>query len=294
MQKQKCTTAKKNEPAKCILCGNTHVVPLFTKNSEHGQPFTLAQCSSCGLNFINPQPSEKEISAYYKKDYFTKRTSRGYDNYFSPELKREIERVIQLNLADLKFFEFESRLSDKKRSLDIGCAAGYFVNFVRERGWDAHGIDIAHDCTDFAKKRLKLNVKNGNYLETKYAQKFNLITMWATIEHLHHPEDVLEKIHHDLASDGVLYLSTCRTGGLNFMKLFGSAWRYYNFPEHLFFFSKKTITLILAAHGFETTAYFTYGSGLGKSKSTLRRMADWAAKYLGMGDMMIISAKKKA
>jgi len=276
----------------CILCGSRDSRALFTKPSGEGEPFTLAACRSCGLRFVSPRPTEEEIARYYEAQYFTTRTARGYNNYFSPEIRREIERVIELNLRDTGFFPFEAELT-RRRALDIGCAAGYFVNYLSSRGWDARGIDVSADCVSFARGSLGLNVEQGSYLETSYTEKFQLITLWATIEHLHHPELFLKKISAELEEGGKLYITTCREGGLNFKALHGPGWRFYNFPEHLYFFSFGTLKKLLAQSGFRVVSWHTYGSGTGKAGSVLRRAADFMAKNFYMGDMMLVAAQKE-
>ena len=276
----------------CIVCGETAAKRLFDKAGMDGTKFSLVECLSCRTHFLFPRPTEDEVARYYGSEYFTKRTDRGYDNYFSPAIRSEIERVIALNLEGLRFEKFSSELSSEKRSLDIGCAAGYFVNYLASRGWDAQGIDISEPCTEFAQKKLGLKVLNGNYLATTYLEKFDLITMWATIEHLHHPEKILAKAHRDLKPGGMIYISTCRAGGLNFMRLMGPEWRYYNFPEHLWFFTLPALKRLLKKHGFRPVVSFTYGIGFGAPKTLTRRIADFIARRFRAGDMMVIGAQK--
>lgn len=283
-----------DEGTACIACGSGAQAPLFSKKSEDGREYRIVRCSSCGLRFVSPRPREEETARYYGRRYFTTRTSRGYDDYFSPRLRGEIERVFALNLADLDFHRFESAVVPPRRSLDIGCAAGYFVNYMRSRGWQARGIDVSADCVRFASRRLKLPVARGNYLERPYAARFHLITLWATIEHMHRPDLVLEKAHEDLEENGMLFISTCRAGGLNFMRLFGEDWRFYNVPEHLYFFSRADMTRLLRRKGFEPRIYRTYGSGVSNPGSLLRKIADFSAKRFYLGDMMIMSARKRA
>lgn len=263
----------------------------FSKASSLGEMFDLVKCRQCGFEFLGEVPDEKEIAKYYEKQYFTKRTDRGYDNYFSDKLRQEISRVFKLNLEDLGFFEFEESLPAKKFSLDIGCAAGYFVDYMQQRGWNSYGVDVSGDCVDFAKKN-RLNVEKGDYLKIKFVQKFNLITMWATIEHLHRPDFFIDKIYRELDNNGRLLISTCRSG-FNFRSLHGSKWRFYNFPEHIYFFSYRNIRDLLEQRGFEINAFATYGSDFGKAGTLARKLADKAAKRFNLGDMMIISAIKK-
>ncbi len=277
------------EEIKCIICGSDGK-DVFSKLSGKGESYKLVECCSCSLEFISPRPDTVEIQSYYESDYFLRRTERGYNNYFSDEVRGEIERVFKMNLSDLGFFEFEETLNKGKRCLDIGCAAGYFVNFMKSRAWDSSGIDVSAECVDFG-KRLGLNMTRGDYLTKKYDGKFDLITLWASIEHLHYPEKFIKKISHELEDSGRLYISTCRTG-FGFKTISGKKWRYYNFPEHLFYFSISALKKLLEKNGFKILEYKTYGSGFGKPGSIIRKIADFAAKNFYLGDMMIISAGK--
>jgi SAM-dependent methyltransferase len=280
------------EHVDCIICGGSRLKPLFRKESGSGEAFSLVRCPRCGLQFISPRPGTREIARYYGEPYFMKRTDRGYDDYFSEKTRREIERVTALNLADLGFYEFENSLpSGNRRVLDIGCAAGYFLAYCAGRGWDATGVDISEHCVEFA-RGAGLRVYEDDYLEIAFSKPFDLITMWASLEHLHHPDRFLAKARDELAGGGRLYLSTCRAGGANFMRLYGRRWRFYNFPEHLYFFSRRTIQELLERSGFRVVRYATYGSGFGGPGSRARKAADAMAKRLRLGDMMLVAAER--
>lgn len=276
----------------CAVCASDKNRFLFSKKSKHGVEFNLVECTECGLRFISPRPDLKEMAGYYSLEYFSQRSERGYNNYFSDETRKEIERVFALNLKDLGFFGYEAGLGSARNSLDIGCAAGYFVAYMKSRGWNSYGIDVSEDCVDFAKKN-RLNVEHGDYLAKKFRKKFQLITLWASIEHLHTPQLFIDKAFNDLENGGMIYISTCRVSKAGFMNFFGEKWRYYNFPEHLYYFSKSNLSKLLIDRGFEVVGFATYGSGFGRQRSFTRRIADFAAKYFYMGDMMLIGAVKK-
>ena len=42
-----------------------------------------------------------------------------------------------------------------KRLLDVGCAAGFFMQDAKNAGWEVQGIDIAKPALDFAKKEFR-------------------------------------------------------------------------------------------------------------------------------------------
>jgi 2-polyprenyl-3-methyl-5-hydroxy-6-metoxy-1,4-benzoquinol methylase len=274
----------------CPICFNTNIKHVFTKKSKHEDYFTIYRCRKCKHEFIFPIPEEETLLRYYDAEYFTVRTDRGYNNYFSESTKKQIATVFQMNLDDIGFEKFEATLPPNRRSLDIGSAAGYFVEIMKNRGWEAFGIDVSNECTSFARKNLGLNVVQGDYLKTRYTLPFDLITLWATIEHLPQPELFLKKAREEIYKSGRLIISTCRSDSF-FKKIHSKKWRYYNVPEHIHYFSVRSLTLLLRRSGFKIEHYFTYGSGFGKSGTINRKAADSIAKNFKSGDMIVISAR---
>ncbi|TGM54682.1 class I SAM-dependent methyltransferase [Leptospira biflexa] len=293
------------ETIPCNTCGHRSFSPLYVKKSPLEETFSIVSCQTCGLVQVNPQPSFSEVKKYYDDSYFTKRTERGYDNYYSSDLRKEISRVFQLNLSDLDFFTWEetrkkqSSLPGKKlSSLDIGCAAGYFVSYMAERGYEAKGIEIADGPVQFARESLGLNIFQENFLEwdLDIQNQFDVITLWATIEHLHKPKETLEKIKKHLLPGGILILSTCRYGLL--AKWNGLNWRYLNVPEHLYYYSFSGLKQLLVSLGYHSPKAFTYGSGLtGRAGASFfyrlrKAFLDRFVKWFQMGDMMVFSVLK--
>lgn len=280
----------------CNTCGSSEFKPLFSKSNHKNELFHIVQCIRCSLVQVSPQPSPIEVASYYSEEYFLKRSDRGYDNYFSEGIRDEISRVFGLNLKDLDFQTWEKSLSYAKRCLDVGCAAGYFVDYMQSRGWDSYGIDIAQAPVKFAQDKLKLKVEQVDFLEWKPTDPFDLITLWASIEHLHKPKETLEKIYTHLKPGGRVILSTCRWGIL--AKLQGPSWRYLNVPEHLYYYSLPGIVKLCRSLGFEKKKHVTYGSGLTAKKNpsllykTLKYLADPTVKFLDQGDMMALCFAK--
>lgn len=278
----------------CNTCSSSEFTPLFSKASPKGEVFQIVECRKCKLVQVNPQPSLEEVSKYYEDSYFTQRTDRGYDNYYSEETKNEIARVFNLNLKDLGFFDWERMLGLGKSALDVGCAAGYFLDYLKSRNWKTKGLDIASGPVRFAKETLGLDVEQKDFLtwDTDGKEKFDLVTLWASIEHLHHPKETLRKILKHLKPGGRMILSTCRYGVL--AKYLGPKWRYLNVPEHLYYYSLPGIISLGNELGYIPLGHISYGSGLTAKKGsgtlykTSKKIADWAVKKFDQGDMMAV------
>ncbi len=276
----------------CEVC-LSQLRPKFSIASPSGKSYSLYKCSSCGLWQLHPLP-EHNLTELYQGSYFEKRSDRGYDGYASEAVARSVRTTLQKNLQDLNFFEYEQYC--EKNLLEIGCAAGHSLAYFTERGWQATGIDIAFSMTEIARQR-GLDVITGDFLTHDFAGRtFDLITMWATIEHLPHPGQFIERAAALLKPGGHFYLSTCHTG--LFARIYGKNWRYLNVPEHLYYFSEKSLCQLFAASGFAKVKSFTYGSGFTSKPNAgiLWRAAKYAADRLaklGLGDMIVMDFQLK-
>lgn len=284
----------------CDLCGARDFRPVLSKPSSHGEIFGVKKCKKCGLVQVHPRPPEGELAKYYESSYFKMRTDRGYDDYYSERIRNQIIRVIELNLVDLGFYEWEKSLfpgeARAPRALDVGCAAGYFVDYLRSRGWESAGIEISEEAARFGKERLGIEIFIEDFRNFSPDQSFDLISLWASLEHMPSPSDVLKQASVLLKPGGRMILSTCRYGVV--AALMGKEWRFMNVPEHLFFFSLKLIKRAAKEAGFETGNIITYGSGFTTKKDAsfwyrlAKRFADPLVKWTGQGDMMAIELIK--
>lgn len=283
----------------CKICNYNDLKTLFTKTGKDQNVYFIVQCNNCGIVQTYPQP--EDVYSLYKNDYFEKRTDRGYNNYLSQDLKNQLIYVWQLNLKDLGFFNYEKEIFKKNqnpRLLEIGCAAGYFLEYMKNRNWDVMGVEISKEMSDFAIKKLQLNVINQDFLKStfNYNSYFDCVVLWASIEHFKDPLFAFKKIYDSLKSEGLFIFSTCRWGLL--AKWQKEKWRFMNVPEHLFFFNEDQLTQILHRIGFKKISLITYGSGLTKkakmsfSYRFAKNVLDKLVKITHNGDMLAMMFKK--
>jgi len=225
----------------CNLCNNGLSNTVFSKKG-----YRFVQCLSCGLIYIENQPSESELKKTYSFD-------ANYHNCFQKASSWQTKK--QLN-AGKRYYRYVGIYKKKGRILDIGCSAGFFLKAARENGWETSGIDISNDTAEIARKRYGLNVLTGTLDENIFpAGYFDVVTMWDAIEHLSDPLKTMSIVNKILVSDGIVILSTPNVDGLfpRFAyKISGKVgdWWHPEPPHHLFQFSKKTISKLLEASGF--------------------------------------------
>ena len=85
---------------------------------------------------------------------------------------------------------------------------------------------------------------------------FDVITFWATIEHIPNPLGTLKAIHKLLKPGGHLFLDT-GLGDLLWERFLAGHSQWYDAPQHLFVYSQKGLTILLKKAGFAIKAVDT-------------------------------------
>lgn len=224
----------------CNFCKSTYQSVLY-KNNPH-----LAVCNNCGLVFTNLQMTIKGMIHFYNEDYFisTNPMAKGYENYFNDK-----ENIIKT---------FERRLNiihryckNHGKLLDVGCAAGFFLNVASHRGWDNYGIDISRICSRYARENFNIKVENNLFVNANFPDAyFDLITMWDYLEHSITPCDDIIKAAKLLKSEGLLVIATPDISSLP-ARIFKANWIGIKLEEHFYYFSKSVLLKFLAEKGFK-------------------------------------------
>jgi 2-polyprenyl-3-methyl-5-hydroxy-6-metoxy-1,4-benzoquinol methylase len=139
------------------------------------------------------------------------------------------------------------------RLLDVGCAAGFALTALRERGYDVRGVELSKPMAELARRRLgdDAAVHCGVLEESLFGgAKFDVITMFDVVEHVEDPVAFLATARRMLSPGGVIVFETQNVAS-RFARLMGVRWQHYKFQEHLWHFDPKTMRVLLAKAGLE-------------------------------------------
>jgi SAM-dependent methyltransferase len=209
----------------------------------------VVRCTQCGLLYVNPRPTQKEIENFYPDFYCWKETIDSA-TYFSGAIKK-LEKIYRLHLLNyevkkaLKFTRINSG-----RILDVGCGTGDRLDIFRKNGFEVFGVEVSSSAK-FAQESLKLNVFQGGLLEAGFADNFfDLITLYNVLEHTHNPGQVLREAHRILKKSGFLIIQVPNTDSLQF-KIFQKRWAAFDVPRDLYYFNILLLKGILKKEDFE-------------------------------------------
>jgi 2-polyprenyl-3-methyl-5-hydroxy-6-metoxy-1,4-benzoquinol methylase len=226
---------------KCHLCGGaSHDVV------REAGPFSILRCRACGLCFLSPQPQPEETLELYSEHYFQSADglARGYSAY--------VEQAGDLRATFRQRLRYLPKPGPANRLLDVGAAAGYFVEQARLAGWDAEGLEPSRWASAYAREQLRVPVGEGTLESAELAPaSYDVVTFWEVIEHVPSPRDFLADVARVLKPGGTLFLSTPDSGSV-VARLLGRRWLGWNkIPEHLFFFDRRSLIRLLDQAGFD-------------------------------------------
>jgi len=227
----------------CGLCGSEERDTRFTDG-----PFSVVRCRECGLTYVTPRLGDSSLlEQVYDEAYWSSNSAseRGYTDYRADE--RLYLKTYRRRLSVLR-----RHFDGAGRVLDVGCAAGYFLEVMRGEGWDVTGLEPSAAILPFAEERLgRENVKGGRLGEVDLEEgSFDLITMWDVIEHIPDPVGAVREVGRLLAPGGKLLIETQNVSSTA-ARVLGRRWQHYKHAEHIYHFDPSTLERMLGEAGFE-------------------------------------------
>jgi len=282
----------------CNLCGSREAALVYRIEEYH-----IVRCAQCYLVYVLEDVGSDQLQSYYTQEYYTGGQKQGYADYFGRRERRK--QYFRSAIPTIKRY----LAIPSPRVLDVGCAAGFFLEVVREEGWEGYGVETSSYASEYARAQFGLNVYTGTLAEAGLAAAtFDLVSFWDVIEHLRDPLETLRLSNRLLQRGGLLIISTGDISGAT-ARLYGRRWALLAPPGHLFYFSRKTLAAMLRQAGFEPVAWQSDGTFLvndadaasGSGRSLIResivrihgnRWVNALLRRLRLGSIMTVYSRK--
>jgi 2-polyprenyl-3-methyl-5-hydroxy-6-metoxy-1,4-benzoquinol methylase len=230
----------------CPACSSSKYKKVLTASDYlvSSESFDIMECNDCSLRFTSPMPDRNQSGDYYESDKYishSKRVTSIFDlvykivRKFTLRSKRKIVRLI----------------SQKKSGtlLDIGCGTGNFLRIMKRSGWDITGVEVSNE----ARKLAEVNTDSVIMNQTEYfksEQKYDVITLWHSLEHLHELEQYLIKISISLNANGVVIMALPNYRSFD-AEYYQHDWAAYDVPRHLYHFSFEAMLKLMKKFKFD-------------------------------------------
>ena len=204
--------------------------------------FPILRCVSCGVG-MTQLPENFSAGGIYTEAYFQGGQADGYSDYVGSEsvLRGEFRAAVQY---------LRQTGCSSGRLLELGCAYGFFLAEANAY-FEVQGIEMSESAVHFCRTR-GFEVEHGT-LTAEYVGRsapFDAVVMLDVVEHLMEPDKMMELVRKAMKPGGKLMLTTGDWESA-LSRLMGRNWRLMTPPQHTFFFSPRTLSVMLARVGFD-------------------------------------------
>jgi SAM-dependent methyltransferase len=238
----------------CPVC-NTSEFQAYGQRKDYlvtKQVFSLVQCINCGFVFTQPRPDEKNIVSYYKSDDYVSHTDskKTFFEFLYARIKQYMMgkkyRIIRKLTAG----------KTKKLILDYGCATGDFLIYLQRRGHKVLGFEPYTDAREKARsKGVSVTGRVEDLENPEYVSRFDVITLWHVLEHVHDLNTTINLFYNLLRKDGVIVVAVPEYKSYD-AKFYSDDWAAWDVPRHLSHFDEKTLGVLFMKKGFRLEGTF--------------------------------------
>jgi 2-polyprenyl-3-methyl-5-hydroxy-6-metoxy-1,4-benzoquinol methylase len=219
---------------KCPLC-KSGLFLNYTEIKDHAvskETFIICKCQNCSLLFTNPRPKEEKIGPYY-----------DFPEYYSHEKNnKSITQIVYNKVRDYAVTEkvkLISSLKEPGKILDYGCGTGEFLHAAKLSGWNVKGIEPTPKARNQANQLLDGKViENIELLDEK--KKYDVISLFHVLEHIHSLRKTVKRIIKHLKSDGYILIAVPNPESYD-AKKYGNDWAGWDVPRHLYHFNQTSL-----------------------------------------------------
>jgi len=221
----------------CLLCGADDVRTLLRRTMPRH-----VVCRRCGLVYQNPRPTLREMAAYYQEEYWENR---------GPVVGNAAQPLADASGDRGRAFVdwIHPFVGPQDLVVEIGCGHGEIISYVRDQlGCQVLGVEPSHAQSEAAAKRFGIEVVESDLESLDLAGlRAKVIILSHVAEHFHDPRAAFIRCGDFLVDDGWIVVEVPNILHPNSNKRL-STWLSM---EHLYYFSKGTLSRILLEAGFQ-------------------------------------------
>ena len=226
----------------CLLCGSHKLRTLIGYETNF-----LVQCNNCHFVFCQRKPTSLELTEHYLK--YTRA------NFISPITINRYEELLE---------GFE-KFRKSNNIIDVGCGDGYFLEAAKKRNWNVYGTEFTEEAIALCKQK-GIDMQKGTLNTNHYTEGFfDVITSFEVIEHINNPLPEVKAFHNILRVGGLVYVTTPNFNSIS-RNFLGPSWNIIEYPEHLSYYTKKTLTNLFRSFKFQLLDISTTGISINRIK----------------------------
>jgi len=228
----------------CPVCLNKESDPFLSVRDYFlsCESFQIRQCSHCGFRFVDPRPDRSEIGSYYQSDEYISHDAEGRN------MLSRVYRLARIYSIRRKY-SLVYKAAKPRTLLDIGCGTGEFLRYCSRQGIRVTGVEPNEKARQYAVHINGIRMVAGLEELDAGESRYDCITLWHVLEHVHDLDPTLGRIKKLLAPGGILVVAVpnCQSDDA---RRYGRYWAAYDVPRHLYHFAPATLGKLFHRHGF--------------------------------------------
>ena len=228
----------------CPICNKEDIASLLhTKDySLTTEDFQIIQCANCTLEYTDPAPSKEAIAPYYNFPSYISHTDT------KEGLVNQIYHKVRNHTLTQKTNWVQSLFTGHKgQLLEVGAGTGAFAHSMLNKGWKVTALEPDAASRQKAQENYNINLLPIEELFQLEPAKYEVITLWHVLEHVHDLNTYMKTFHSLLKPNGRLIIAVPNYTSYDagFYKNF---WAAYDVPRHLYHFSPLSMYYLAKKH----------------------------------------------
>jgi 2-polyprenyl-3-methyl-5-hydroxy-6-metoxy-1,4-benzoquinol methylase len=235
------------------MCRSEEVRSLIERTFQ-GSQWTLCRCRVCGLHFTSPTPTEEDLNCFYAGNYHK-------------ELRTEGASEAAFGFKFERYADILGRHLRSGRVIDVGCSTGLLVRILKDRGYQAEGIELNPRSAEWGRTHYGVKIHETPLERCAYdSGSLDALLMMDLLEHTRHPRDYLREAGRLLRPAGLVLVTFPDIQSIESRYKFilskllrlDRIWSNCQIPCHVWEFTRATAEACFASAGFRVIEFGRY------------------------------------
>jgi SAM-dependent methyltransferase len=226
-------------------------MPCSHHRRYQGKQWALARCCGCGLHFTSPTPSDDELRRFYANEYHQ-------------ELRDDGETEAAFGTKYHRYADTLGRHLRSGRVVDVGCSTGLLVRVLRDRGYEAEGIELNAQSAAWGREHYRVPIHTQPLEHSVFSPRsLDAVLLTDVLEHTRHPGRFLQRVWELLVPGGYALVTFPDIGSLEsryqrtMARVFRRDWLWStcHIPLHVWEFTRSTAEACFRNAGFRVVEF---------------------------------------
>ena len=234
---------------KCPICSSS--TQLWGKKISFETEYRIERCKSCDFAFVFPRPDIDFLRRFYSDPDRNESTRLSASEILRKETECPNSTIDARRLVStLRRLLGGYQCNPCSSLLDIACGYGFFSKEAIAQGFNVTSLELEPNSAKIAREISGNPVTCQAFEEFDWTgSRFDAVIMSQILEHVTDVDQWLNKTCHLLRKGGILAIAVPNFGGISRITLQIKDPLVCP-PQHINFFSRRNLTLLLEKHGF--------------------------------------------